>query len=97
MIEENWNFGQVYFEFKQNNILTVNSINDLTQNKPGTYTSNAEFEITIKVNCPTPYSRLKFMISSNFEFSPSSRVNIFGILSTPPQVVKTEIISTKII
>lgn len=40
MLEENWNFGQVYFELRQNKNLDVNSINDLTQNLPGTLTSN---------------------------------------------------------
>ena len=55
MIEENWNFGQVFFEYRQNNILNVNSINDLTQNLPGTLTSNLQFDITIGVQVPTPY------------------------------------------
>lgn len=66
MLEENWNFGQVYFELRQNKILNVNSINDLTQNFPGTLTSNLEFEITIGVQCPTAASTIKFIISGDF-------------------------------
>lgn len=97
MLEENWNFGQVYFEYRQNNILNVNSINDLTQNYPGTLTSNLEFEITIGVQCPTPYSVVKFIISDDFEFSASSLVNVQGVLSTAPQVISTTIVSPNII
>ena len=97
MLEENWNFGQVYFEFRQNNILNVNSINDLTQNYPGTLTSNLEFEITIGVQSPTSTSIIKFIISDDFQFSVSSLVNVQGVLSTAPQVLSTTIVSQNII
>jgi hypothetical protein len=97
MLEENWNFGQVYFELRQNKILNVNSINDLTQNFPGTLTSNLEFEITIGVQCPTDASIIKFIISGDFQFSVSSLVNVQGVLSTAPPVISTKIISKNII
>lgn len=89
MIEENWNFGQVFFEYRQNNILNVNSINDLTQNLPGTLTSNLQFDITIGVQVPTPYSCLKFILSDSFQFSASSLVRVQGLLSSVPQKIST--------
>jgi hypothetical protein len=49
------------------------------------------------VQCPTPYSVLKFIISDDFAFSTSSLVNVQGVLSTAPQVISTTIISTNII
>ncbi len=66
MLEENWNFGQVYFELRLNKNLNVNSINDLRNNLPGTLTSNLEFEITINEQCPTAASILKFIVSDDF-------------------------------
>lgn len=97
MLEENWNFGQVYFEKRLNKNLNVNSINDLRNNLPGTLTSNLDFEITIGEQCPTATSILKFIISDDFEFSPSSLVNVQGVLSTAPPVISTTIISKNII
>ena len=35
MIEENWNFGQVFLEPRQNNVLSILNRNAMTSNLPG--------------------------------------------------------------
>lgn len=53
MIEENWNFGQVFLEPKQNRVLSVLNRNVMTNNEPGTIFTNTLFDITINANSPS--------------------------------------------
>lgn len=97
MIEENWNFGNVFFEAKNNNIMNVVSINSLTTNLPGTTTSSFLAQISIGIACPTATSRLLFTISNNFYFSVSSLVNTIAVTGSAPQITSTTIMSQNVI
>ena len=61
--EENWNFGTVFLEPRQNNVLSILNRNSMTSNLPGQSFTSLHFEVTIGEQTPTPRSRFKFIIS----------------------------------
>lgn len=98
IIEENWNFGQVFLEERQNQVLSVLSRNTMTTNSPGTTFTNLLFDIDIGVPAPTNLSsRLKFVISDGFTWTDSSLVNTQPLVGAAPQILESVIVSPNVI
>lgn len=97
MQEENWNMGQVYFELRNNNLMSIVSINAQTANRPGTTVSDLLVDVTVGVACPTPLSTFVFTISGNFQFTVSSLVSTLQVSDTPPQILTMTVVSPNII
>lgn len=97
MIEENWNFGQVFLEPKQNIDIAVVNRNSMVSNLPGKSFTNLLFEITIGVATPTPNARLKFVISGGFTFTDSSIVATQSLVGPAPTILSSVIVSPNVI
>ena len=97
MIEENWNCGQVFLEPKQNKALSILNRNSMEFNLPGTSFTNLLFDIEIDEDCPTPQSRLKFVIEGGFTFTDSSLVTTISLLGAAPVIVESVIESPNVI
>lgn len=97
MIEENWNFGQVYLEPKQNVDISVLSRNSMVSNLPGKSFTNLLFEITVGVATPTPNARLKFVIDGGFTFTDSSLVNTQALIGAAPVKLSSVLVSPNVI
>ena len=69
----------------------------MTMNLPGQSFTNLLFDITIGVNCPTPVSRLKFVIEGGFTFSDSSLVTTLSLLGAAPVIAQSLIESPNVI
>lgn len=97
MLEENWNFGQVFLELRVNSILAATAINTMTSNLPGTTYSNLLFEITIGVKVPTALSRMKLIINNDFTFLPSALVTTVAVTGSAPQVLSSVVVSENVV
>ena len=66
-------------------------------NLPGTSFTNLLFDIEIDINCPTPLSRLKFVIEGGFTFTDSSLVTTLSLLGAAPVKKESVIESPNVI
>jgi hypothetical protein len=89
--------GQVFLELKNNNLMTLVSINSQVSNLPGSTVSSFLIDVTVAVPCPTPLSTFLFTISGNYQFTVSSLVTSIAVSGTPPQIQSTTVVSPNII
>jgi len=92
--------GQLFLELRNNNLMSLVSVNAQNANLPGTTTptvSSLLAQITIGKECPTPLSVLLFTISGTFAFTVSSQVTTQQVTASPPQIQSSIVISPNII